>query len=240
MSEKEPESPYGWLFGYARVSTDDQDLSLQRKALIAFGVPADRIIEEHASGKTMKRKRLRSLLDRSLREGDTLVVWKLDRLGRTLTGVIDAVEEMQKQGINVVSLTEKIDTTTAMGRAFFQISLVFAELERNLISERTKAGMRARIEEGAKFGRAHKIKDNPKRMEAARELADDGLLTVITDRELMNALNEADPKDKINSIETVRRWRRGDKKKGIKPFDGLEAVRDTPMSETEPDEGADD
>jgi len=128
------------LIGYARVSTDDQDLTLQRKALVGYGVQPEHIFEEHASGGRMDRPALRRAL-RSMRGGDTIVVWKLDRLGRTLTGVIEAVEEMTQEGVNLVSLTEKIDTTSAMGRAFFQIALVFAELERALISERTKAAL---------------------------------------------------------------------------------------------------
>lgn len=226
---QEPENPYGWMWGYARVSTDDQDLSLQRDALMRFGVPADRIITEHASGKTMKRKALRRLLDKYLREGDTLVIWKLDRLGRTLPGVLDAIETIQKQGINVVSLTERIDTTSAMGRAFMQMALVFAELERNLISERTKAGMAARKAAGVKFGRAHLIKDNPKRMAAARQWRAEGILEAMTDRELLDALNTAVRQPRIQSIETVRRWRRAG-------YEGIEVEPDVPMAETEVEE----
>lgn len=228
MSE-EPENPYGWLWGYARVSTDDQDLTLQREALMRFGVPEQRIVAEHASGKTMKRKALRRLLDKYLREGDTLVIWKLDRLGRTLPGVLDAIETIQKQGINVVSLTEKIDTTSAMGRAFLQMALVFAELERNLISERTKAGMAARKAAGVKFGRAHLIKDNPKRIEAARQWRAEGILEAMTDRELLDALNDVPKQPKIQSIETVRRWRRAG-------YEGVDIEPDFPMSETKSDE----
>lgn len=193
------------LIGYARVSTDDQDLSLQRAALVRYGVKPDHIYEEHASGGKMNRVQLRHAL-RSMRAEDTIVVWKLDRLGRTLTGVIEVVEEMTREGVNLVSLTEKIDTTSAMGRAFFQIALVFAELERALISERTKAGMAVAKERGAQFGQPSKIADNPKRLAAAREIVERGLES-ITAAEAVEILNRADPKAKpIKSAETWRRW----------------------------------
>lgn len=197
--------PLNRLYGYARVSTDDQDLTLQRDALIKAGCDPEWIYEEHGSGGRMDRKQLRNCI-RSMRRGDRLMVWKLDRLGRTLTGVIETVEELTSEGIELVSLTEQIDTTSAMGRAFFQIALVFAELERALISERTKAGIAVAKERGARFGQPHKIKDNPKRMAVARGLVERGLENV-TAAEAIAALNRADPNAKpITSPETWRRW----------------------------------
>jgi len=193
------------VYGYARVSTDDQDLSLQRAALIKAGCDPEWIYEERGSGGRMDRRELKRLM-RSMRSGDRLMVWKLDRLGRTLTGVIETVEEMTREGIELVSLTEKIDTTSAMGRAFFQIALVFAELERALISERTRAGMAVARERGAQFGQPGKIADNPKRLAAARDLVERGLEN-ITAAEAVEILNRADPKAKpIKSLETWRRW----------------------------------
>jgi DNA invertase Pin-like site-specific DNA recombinase len=202
----EKEYPYPLrTYGYARVSTDDQDLTLQRDALIRHGVNPCYIIEDHASGGTMKRPGMRNLV-RAMRPGDTVVVWKLDRLGRTLPGVLEVVESMTKQDIQLVSLTEQIDTKSAMGRAFFQIALVFAELERALISERTKAGMQVARERGSKFGPPHSFLSNPLRFAVAKEITEAGV-DAITAKEAVARLNAADPKAKpIKSLETWRRW----------------------------------
>lgn len=195
------------LIGYARVSTDDQDLTLQKRALVGYGVNPEHIFEEHASGAKMDRPALKRAL-RSMRAGDKIVVWKLDRLGRTLTGVIETVKQMTEEGVELVSLTEKIDTTSAMGRAFFQIALVFAELERALISERTTAGIAVRKAQGVKFGQPGKITDNPLRLAVARQMVEEGVEN-ITAREALRRLNAADKKAKpIKSVETWNRWRR--------------------------------
>jgi len=194
------------IFGYARVSTDDQDLSLQRNALQEYG--CDHIIEEHGSGGRMDRPGWNRVI-KGRREGDTVVVWKLDRLGRTLTGVLEAVEDMDREGVHFVSLGQKVDTSTAMGKAFFRIGLIFAELERDLISERTKAGMEVRRAMGARFGQPHSIKDNPKRLEAFKRHVDDGSALEMVPTEALAVLNRADPDAKpIGSPETFRRWRR--------------------------------
>ena len=205
----------GVTYGYARVSTDDQDMRLQIAALNRYGIPDAMIFSEHASGKNMKRKHLKDLVERFLRPGDTLVVWKLDRLGRDLTGVLSMVSEMDARSIEFVSLTESFDTSTPMGKAFMQIAMVFAELERNMISERTRAGMAEAKKAGAKFGRAHTILDVPKRLEKLREMHQNNeLLTSsgayqMTARQLVEILNRADTKaPKINNPETVRRWKR--------------------------------
>lgn len=218
--------------GYARVSTDDQDMSLQREALAKYGV--DRIIEEHASGKTVKRRQLANLF-RAMRPGDAIVVWKLDRLGRTLTGVLEVVERIKSEGVELISLTEQIDTNSAMGRAFIQIALVFAELERNLISERTKAGIAAKRAAGQRFGRLHMIRDYPKRLAKLREMDEAGKLRdpeggpLVKAIEVVKVLNEADPKaPRIKSPETVRRWWR----EGYRGLDG-DVVIDVPLSEIE-------
>lgn len=200
-------------YGYARVSTDDQDLTLQKAALERFGV--DQIIEEHASGRTMNRRRFKVLAEKLLRPGDTLVVWKLDRLGRNLSGVLEVIEEFERQDINLVSITDGFDARTPMGRAMMQISLVFAELERNLISERTKAGMAAAKAEGKTFGRKHYIRDYPKRLKALRvlhakgELLSEDRVLLKTPKALVELLNKADSKaPKIGNVETIRRWKR--------------------------------
>lgn len=195
-------------YGYARISTAEQDEALQVAALTRYGVAREDIAVERASGGTMDRPVWNDLLAQ-MEEGDTLVLYRLDRLGRTLMGVLATVDEMLNRGLNIKTVEGEVDTSSAMGRAFFQIGMVFAEFERSLISERTKAGMAARIEACGKFGAPHKIRDNPRRMAAARALRDAGRLDVLTARELQTALNVADLRGKpIGHINTVRIWRR--------------------------------
>ena len=124
------------LIGYARVSTQEQNTSLQRDALHAAG--CERLFEEKASGAQRDRPQLKAALD-YMREGDTLVVWKLDRLARSLRQLIDTVEELNSREIGLRSLTESIDTTTAGGKLIFHIFGALAEFERSVIRERTCA-----------------------------------------------------------------------------------------------------
>jgi len=197
-----------YTFGYARVSTEDQDLTLQLAALEKHGVPLDQIYADKASGSTMDRKELAALL-RILRPGDTVVVWKLDRLGRTLSGVVEAADNFRALNIELVSLTEKIDTTSAMGRMFFHIILAFAQLERDLISERTKAGMAARKANGAKFGKADFIVSYPKRLQWFEREYREGRAQDMTAGEVIKGFNAIDPKaPRIKSEETYRKWKR--------------------------------
>lgn len=196
------------LIGYARVSTEDQDLSLQIAALERFGVPTKRIHREHASGGSMNRPVWRGLME-AVQRGDTVVVWKLDRLGRTLRGILQTTEQMGKMGVTLRTMDGLIDMSTAMGRFNLHIMAAVAELERGMISERTKAGMAERKRQGVKFGAPHMIRDNPQRLVVARQLQSRGLLDALTARELQTALNDADPKAKpIGHINTVRIWRR--------------------------------
>lgn len=196
------------LIGYARVSTDDQDLSLQIAALKRFGVPANRIYREHASGGSMNRPVWRELMD-GLRSGETVVIWKLDRMGRTLRGILQTVEHLDKIGASLRTMDGLIDMSSAMGRFNLHIMGAVAELERGLISERTKAGMAEKRAQGTKFGARHMIRDNPNRLAVARQLQERGLLDQLTARELQTALNSADPSaKKIGHINTVRIWRR--------------------------------
>lgn len=201
-------------WGYARVSTDDQDMSMQKRELEKHGV--DFIFQEKKSGKDTKRPELQKMLSRLYLYGnDTVVVWKLDRLGRSLTDLIDIVKHIEDSGARFVSITDNIDTSTATGRFFFHVIAAMAEWERNMISERTKAGMEAAKARGTKLGPKHTIKDNPKRLKAIAELDKAGKLRdpdserLMLDVEILNALNAADPKAKpIESLETIRRWRR--------------------------------
>lgn len=200
--DKEPDTR---LIGYARVSTDDQDLSLQIAALTRYGVPDHAIYREHASGGRMDRVQLERAL-RPLHPGDTFVVWRLDRLGRTLPGVLDVLQKIEAQGVQFVSLTEKFDTSSSLGKAMLHMAMVFAQLERDLIAERTKAGMAVAKARGAKFGQPHKIADNPRRLAAAREIVERGVEHV-TAGEALAILNAADPKaTPIKSTATWGRW----------------------------------
>ena len=145
------------LIGYARISKADgsQSLDLQRDALSAAGVPAERIYEDQAYGARDDRPGLESCL-RSLRDGDVLVVWKLDRLGRTLTHLVNTVRDLSDRGVGLRVLTgqgAEIDTTTPAGRMIFGIVATLAEFERDLIRERTMAGLAAARARGRKGGR---------------------------------------------------------------------------------------
>jgi len=140
--------------GYARVSTDDQTLDLQRDALRVAGCTS--LYEEQASGKTAARPQLDACL-KALRAGDTLVVWRLDRLGRSLRDLIDLTTTMQASGIEFESLTERIETTSPSGRLVFHLFASLAEFERNLIRERTVAGLKAARARGRLGGRPKKL-----------------------------------------------------------------------------------
>ena len=126
--------------GYARVSTDDQTLDLQRDALKR--AKCRQIYEEHASGKNTARPQLEASL-KSLRDGDTLIVWRLDRLGRSLGDLIRLTHDLQARGVGFASLTEQIDTRSPSGQLVFHVFGALAEFERNLIRERTLAGLKA-------------------------------------------------------------------------------------------------
>lgn len=136
--------------GYARVSTDEQNNSLQVDALKKFGT--DRIYMEQASGKTKNRPELKRLLD-SLRPGDTVIVWRLDRLGRSLKDLIDLIEIFRVGQVTFVSISEQIDTGTAVGELTFHIFASIAQFERQLNSERTKAGLASARARGKVGGR---------------------------------------------------------------------------------------
>lgn len=158
--------------GYARVSTADQSLDLQEDALHKAG--AERIYSEKESGGKWDRKELQRTLD-TLRPGDTLIVYKLDRLARSTKQLQDIAHTLKEQDVELVSLTEQLDTRTAMGKAMFGMIGVMAELERDMIRERTTAGLAAARARGRKGGRP---KADPEKVQRALTLYDDGELTV--------------------------------------------------------------
>lgn len=142
------------IIGYARVSTLDQNLELQRDALEKAG--CERVFEDHISGANSERPGWSTAMS-ALREGDTLVVWRLDRLGRSLKHLIDTVNELHARGVGFKSLNENIDTTNPGGRLVFHIFGALAEFERELIRERTHAGLAAARARGRKGGRPKKL-----------------------------------------------------------------------------------
>jgi DNA invertase Pin-like site-specific DNA recombinase len=161
------------LVGYARVSTQDQSPHLQLDALKSAG--CEKVFEEKASGAKRERPELIAALG-FMRAGDTLVVWKLDRLARSLKQLMETVEDLSARGIGFRSLTEAIDTTTSGGRLVFHIFGALAEFERGIIRERTTAGLDAARARGRTGGRPRSLGDDD--LAVARTLLKDGTLTV--------------------------------------------------------------
>lgn len=157
------------LIGYARVSTQDQNLELQREALAKAG--CEKVFEDKVSGTRADRPRLAKTLE-MLREGDTLVVWKLDRLGRSVKQLVDLVGHLHQQGVQFRSLTA-IDTGTPSGRFFFHVMASLAEMERELTVERTRAGLEVAKQLGRKGGRKPKMTNS--KIESAKKLLASGV-----------------------------------------------------------------
>jgi DNA invertase Pin-like site-specific DNA recombinase len=162
----------GLLIGYARVSTEDQRLDLQHDALAREGVPAARIYSDKASGGPGVKRPGFAAAMKACRKGDTLVVWKLDRLGRSLIEVLEVCQRLEKRGAGLRVITDKIDTTTAMGRFVLHILAALGEMERSLIVERTKAGLAAAKARGRVGGRRRTVTPEQE-AEAIRLLRDD-------------------------------------------------------------------
>lgn len=158
--------------GYARVSTLDQNLDLQYDALSGAG--CSKIYSEKVSGAKSDRVELARLLEQ-VREGDTVVVWKLDRLGRSLSQLVDTVTRLNDQGIAFRSIKESIDTTSSTGKLIFHIFASLAEFERDIIKERTNAGLAAARSRGKQGGRPKGLSDtNEVKANAAKTLYLDG------------------------------------------------------------------
>lgn len=153
MSDTKP----GDLIGYARVSTTDQNLDLQMDALRKEGVSARRVFTDKASGGPGVARPGFAAAMKACRAGDTLVVWKLDRLGRSLIEVLEVCQRLEKRGAGLHVITDKIDTSTAMGRFVLHILAALAEMERGLIVERTKAGLAAAKARGRVGGRKRTV-----------------------------------------------------------------------------------
>lgn len=147
----------GKRIGYARVSTDDQKLDLQKDALARAGCID--VYEEKVSGKSVADRPVLEYCRRALNAGDTLVVWRLDRLGRSLPDLVRIVTDLEQKGIAFESLTEKIETGSASGKLIFHVFAALAEFERNIIRERTQAGLAAARARGRTGGRKPALND---------------------------------------------------------------------------------
>ena len=177
------------LIGYARVSTQDQNLSLQLEALKKAG--CEKIFKDKTSGSRADRPGLNKALE-LLRKDDTLIVWKLDRLGRSVKHLVNLVGELRQEGVQSKSITDSIDTGTPSGRFFFHVMASLAEMERELTIERTRAGLETARKLGRKGGRRRKMTES--KVESAKKLL----------------LNGVPPKDVAKnlgvSVPTLYRW----------------------------------
>lgn len=154
MSKKSPSGPR--LVGYARVSTEEQNLDMQISALVNAGVLPDNIWSEHKSAVAKTRPQLnKALVD--ARHGDTFVVWKLDRLARDMSDLLRLMKHFDETGVSFKSLTEGIDTSTPVGKLLLHVIGALAQFERDLVVERTKAGVAAHRARGGKIGQPAKI-----------------------------------------------------------------------------------
>lgn len=191
------------LLGYARVSTDEQTTGLQLDALQAAG--CERTFEERASGATTERPVLSEVLSHA-RRGDTLVVWRLDRLGRSLPHLIEMVQVLEAGGVALRSLTEGIDTATPNGRLVFHLFGALAQFERELIRERTVAGLAAARTRGRKGGRPPKL--SAEKMRVAHRLLKDPESTISevartlgVHRSTLHKALQATSAQKVNGVE---------------------------------------
>ena len=175
--------------GYARVSTTEQNLDLQVEALQK--ADCKKVYEDYVSGSRNERPGLQKALEQ-LREGDTFVVWKLDRLGRNVKGLIEFIAQLEKNNIHFKSLTDHIDTSTPTGRFFFHIMASLAQMERETIIERTRAGLDAARSRGRVGGRKRRM--TVSKIESAKQLLTSG----VPPREVASNLGV--------SIPTLYRW----------------------------------
>jgi len=187
--EAGPQRDFTMLIGYARVSTLDQNLELQTEALTKAG--CKKIFEDKVSGSRAERPGLTKVQD-ALRVGDTLVVWKLDRLGRSVKNLVDLVGDLHKQGVQFKSLTDAIDTGTPSGRFFFHVMASLAEMERELTIERTRAGLEVARKLGRKGGRKRQMTDS--KIKSAKKL----LVSGVPPRDVASNLGV--------SVPTLYRW----------------------------------
>lgn len=199
----------GELYGYARVSTTDQDLSLQRRALIEAGVPPAHIMEDKKSGRTLKRDGLRDVIS-LMRRGDCLVVWRFDRLARNARDLLNVTDDLRRDGIEFRSLKEGVDTTTPAGKLMLTMIAAMAQFESDVNSERTRAGMAEAKRQGRGAGRKHYILTYPKRLARFVELWKEGAIPDgwMSAAEIIAEMNRVDPKaPTIKSPASYSNWK---------------------------------
>jgi len=164
--------------GYARVSSQDQDYSYQLKALEDAGCQPDMLFRDKASGKRMSRPEFDRMLT-YLREGDVVVVWKIDRLGRNFTEMVATLADLFKRGIHIVATSQGVDTSTPMGKAMAYFLGIVAEMELDFNRERTRRSLEMKRQRGIKGGRPrHPILSDPKKLAIIREMYDSKRHTV--------------------------------------------------------------
>lgn len=163
-------------FGYARVSTQEQDLRVQIQALEAAS--CDEILSEKVSGTAAARPELARLLDK-IRPGDVVIVWRLDRLGRSMRHLLELIELFSSNQVEFISLHEQIDTSTATGKMMLHLFAMLAEFERNLISERTKAGLKVARARGRNGGRPRLLTEDKLKAARAMLASDDMTVTEV-------------------------------------------------------------
>jgi DNA invertase Pin-like site-specific DNA recombinase len=206
------------LIGYARVSTEDQKLDLQIDALVKAGVDPQNIYQEHVSGVKTKRPEF-AACRRALREGDTLVVWRLDRLGRSLIELCQLAIDLERMGVHLRSLTEHIDTGTAGGRLIFNVFAAVAQFERDIISERTKAGLKAARARGARGGRPPALDANQIKM--IKLMLSDPTVTMeevassygVSHTTISRSLKRSEDPAKLKELEALAKRRKAKKRK---------------------------
>lgn len=208
------------MIGYMRVSTDEQDMDLQYQALVKAGVDPRDIFSDKMSGRSMKRPGLTSAIKACL-PNSILVVWKLDRLGRTMRGMLDIMELLEKKKVQLVSLTQSLDTGTPEGRMMINMLISFGQMESEMIAARTKAGLDAKKKRDKHWssGPRHGVLSHPKRREIFTELWESGLLKTLPTVEILRRINEPDlyvkgKKVKDFSPQSWNQW----EKKGFRPF----------------------
>lgn len=198
------------VYGYARVSTIQQDLKLQIQALSDYGISPENLYSDKLTGKNLDRKELKALLS-VVKEGDIIVVNKLDRLGRSVSQVTTLIDELVKKGVFVKSISEGVDTSndSAMSKAMLQMLLMFAEMERNFIMERTQPAIEDAKKRGVKFGR-------PEANKSIYDLAvQDYLEGGMTSKEIIKKYGSKDGKDLITEATLFRRVRKYKTEKGL-------------------------
>jgi DNA invertase Pin-like site-specific DNA recombinase len=190
--------------GYARVSTQEQDLALQLDALTKEG--CEKVFQEKASGAQRDRPELKAALS-YMRKGDTLVVWKLDRLARSMKQLIETIESFQDEGIGLKSLQDPIDTSSPSGKLIFHIFAALAEFERGVIRERTTAGLRAARARGRVGGRPRSL--SAKELQAAKAMLKDSDITVAAVAKRLNVASSTlyrhIPHARSASLETLEK-----------------------------------